>query len=142
MIPLATVPQHPRSIPLLLATWNAEPGRLLHQASPSHTPQECMPHHTNSCQRSQIQETLQDTKLVTTSNQRRIWRDSKGTKEGTHKNDSHHNFFCQNSLPDTQVPKHGHSKMCLRILQQGCVRPTSTYVTKGGKDSRQSYETP
>ena len=50
--------------------------------------------------------------------------------------------FVKNSLPDTHVPKHGHSKMCLRILRQGCVRPTSTYITKGGKDSRQSYKTP
>jgi hypothetical protein len=39
--------------------------------------------------------------------------------------------------------------MCLRILRQGCVRPTSstkmrtrTHLSSGGKDSCQSYETP
>jgi hypothetical protein len=48
-------------------------------------------------------------------------------------------ILCQNSLTDTKVPrhaaKHNHSKRCLRILQQGCVRPTIRYVPIGGKGS-------
>jgi hypothetical protein len=83
-----------------------------------------MPHHTDSCQRSRIQETLCDTRYVTTSDQCQIWRDN---TKNTNKKVSRHKIFCQNSLPDTQVPEHDSSKKCLRILRQGCVRPTSTY---------------
>ncbi len=48
-------------------------------------------------------------------------------KEYQQKRQSSQNLFCQNSLPDIQVPEHDSSKKCLRILRQGCVRPTSTY---------------
>ncbi len=72
----------------------------------------------------QKQETLCDTRYVITSDQCQIWRDN---TKNTNKNVSRHKFLCQNSLPDTQVPIYDSSKKCLRILQQGCVKSTSTY---------------
>jgi hypothetical protein len=59
--PLATVPQRPRTIPLLLEIWHTELGRLLHQASPRNTPQVCMPNNPHGSQQSRIQKTLQAT---------------------------------------------------------------------------------
>ncbi len=56
--PLATVPQRPRTVPLLLETWHTKLGRLLHQASPRNTPQICMPNNPHGSQQSRIQETL------------------------------------------------------------------------------------
>jgi hypothetical protein len=56
--PLAKVPQCPRTIPVLLETWHTEPGRLLHQAPPRHTPQVCMPNNSHISKQSRIQETL------------------------------------------------------------------------------------
>ncbi len=47
---LAMMPQHPRSILVLLETGHSELGRLLHKASPSHTPQDCTSYNTHSCQ--------------------------------------------------------------------------------------------
>ncbi len=81
-------------------------------------------YYTDSCQRSRIQETLRDTRYVITSDQCQIWRDN---TNNTNKNVNRHKFVRQNSLPDTQVPEHDSSKKCLRILWQGCVRPTSMY---------------
>ncbi len=56
--PLATVPQCPRTILLLLETWHTKLGRLLHKASPLNTLQVCMPNNPHSSQQSRIQETL------------------------------------------------------------------------------------
>ncbi len=83
-----------------------------------------MPHYTDSCQQSRIQETLCDTRYVITSDQCQIWRDN---TKNTNKIGNRHKFFRQNSLPDTQVAEHNSSKKCLRILWQGCIRPKSTY---------------
>ncbi len=95
-------------------------------------------YHTNSCQRSRIQKTLCDTRKCI-ANQLQIWREKQRT---TNKSSGCHKIFCQNSLTDSQVPKHDSSEKCLRILRQDCVRPISKYVSFGGKDSRLSYETP
>jgi hypothetical protein len=57
----------------------------------------------------------------------------------TNKNFCPYKILCQNSLTDTTNPRHAakqdHSKRCLRILRQGCVRPTTRYVPIGGKVS-------
>ena len=60
VFPRATVLWCPRSILVLLETWPSELGRLLHKATPSHTPQDCTSYNTHSCQWSGIQETLPD----------------------------------------------------------------------------------
>jgi hypothetical protein len=155
---LATVPQRPRTIPLYLETWHTELGRLLHQASPRNTPQVCTPNNPHSSQQSRIQETIQATVGPTTrpttklpplalppENRRirKIGRERKRTNNKNHRNINQnvcrYKILRQNSLTVTTVPrhaaKHDHSKRCLRILRQGCVRPTIRYVPIGRKGS-------
>jgi len=152
--PLAMVLQRPRTIPLLLETWHTELGRLLRQASPHNTPQVCTPNNPHGSQRSRIQQTLQATvgptarpttklpPLALPPENRRIRKNGRERKRPnnknlrkTNQNVCHYKILCQNSLTDTKVPrhaaKHNHSKRCLRILQQGCVRPTIRYVPIG-----------
>jgi hypothetical protein len=129
--PLATVPQCPRTILLLLETWHTELGRLLHQASPCNTPQVCTPKNPHSSQRSRIQETLQTTVGPTTRpttklpplalppENRRIRkigrkRTNNKNRRNTDQNVCRYKILCQNLLTDTKVlrhaAKHNHSK--------------------------------
>ncbi len=136
----------------------SELGRLLHQASPRNTPQVCTPNNPHSSHQSRIQETLQatvgptarpTTKLpplaLPPENRRiqKIGRERNRTNNKNHRNTDQnvcpYKILRQNSLTDTTVPrhaaKHDHSKRCLRILWQGCVRPTIRYVPIGRKGS-------
>ena len=110
-VPMAKVSRSTGSISLLLETGNTKPGRLLHKTPPSDTPQECTSNHTNKRERPRIQETLPDARNPTNSK----WYQT-NSKIGSHSS------VHQNSTKDSQVPKHGRSKKCIRILRQGCVR--------------------
>ncbi len=122
---------HHKSVrPTILTAVNNPEYRKLFKpqlALPPDQPPSC--HHWPSRQKNRrIQKIGQERKRTNNENHR-----------NTDQNICHYKILCQNSLTDTKVSrhaaKHNHSKRCLRILRQGCVRPTIRYVPIGRKGS-------
>ncbi len=144
--PLATVSWRSRPISVLLETRHTDSGRLLHKASPSQTPQECAPNHTNSCQQPRIQKNSSWHKEI--RHHDRPTLNQAETKKNHRKYKEHQLRHKSSQIPLSKLSsRHPSSETWLqqevpKFLQQGCVRPTSRYVSFGGKNSRQSYESP